>query len=106
MKYTRENIIEGIDAKLNQVFGQCPATRPLEDVYKEVLRNYPAELEQNILEWINGETISEINYHGISVREVMDDLSLEDCQIPRLFKNFIIYRNYNFVDKMLCYRGL
>jgi predicted metal-dependent phosphotriesterase family hydrolase len=106
MQYTKENIVEGINAKIDEIFGSDETTRLIGNMYKKTLLSYPKEIEQNVLEWINDDTITEIDYHGISIKELVDDLSLQNAQMPQLFKNFITFRDYNFVDQMLCYRGL
>ena len=106
MKYTRENIIEGIKAKLDEMFGENSTTEPMSVMFKNVLPQYPIEIEQNVLEWINNEPITEVDCHGISIKHIMDRKNLSEFHMPQLIKNFIDFKNNGFVGDIVCYKWL
>lgn len=105
MKYTRENIKEGIYAKLKEIYKEDCHDDFVEELTRRIV-NYPIEIEPNILEWINGLPLSKIDCHGISIREIMDSMDLDESYIPTLIENFITFKNDGFDDKVLCYCGL
>lgn len=106
MRYTRENIVEGINAKLDELYCGSETSATMKSIYSKSLLDYPIEIEQNILEWVNDEPFTYVDCHGISIKEIVDDLSLSKYKIPRLIKNFINFKACGFVGPAICYRGL
>jgi hypothetical protein len=106
MKYTRENIVEGINAKLNKLVDENPILSPMCNVYRTILLNYPIEIEQNVLEWINNLPITKVDCHGISIKEVMERKQVKDVYFPIVVQNFIRFKDNGFVGTMTCYEGL
>ena len=106
MKYTKENIIEGINAKLDEIVAKNPDLTGICNVYRASLPNYPIEIEQNMLEWINDLPLTEIDCHGASIKGVMESRKLPDHFFPALVRNFITYKKYNFAcGTYICYEG-
>ena len=81
MKYTKENIQEGIRATINAL--------PITSIDKELLMfsipQYPIEIEQNVLEWINNEPLTDINCHGESIVQTMQAWGFSNKDIPHSF---------------------
>ena len=103
MKYTRENIQEGIIAKINSLNELSEASKR---VYRTVLIDYPIEVEQNVLEWINDLPITEVDCHGESIKNVMNVLGLDVTWFPSILKNFISFKHTNFLLYNTIYEGL
>ena len=106
MKYTKENIFDGIDAKLDELFGGSEVTKTTALVFSQWLRQYPKEIEQNILEWVNNEPFSEIDFCGESIKHVADVMQLDSYSIPQLIKNFIDFNKTGCHGTYICYRYL
>lgn len=94
MKYTKENIKEGIIAKINSL-------DELSEASKRVLRiellDYPIEVEQNVLEWINNLPITEVDCHGESIKRVMNVFNLDISWFPVILEGFIRFKDTNFL---------
>lgn len=105
MKYTKENIVEGIYAKLDEMQGDPVLVELFKTEYKNILVNYPKELEQNVLEWINDLPITEIKYHDCSIKKVLDGMELSVDFFPMVLRNFIAYEKDNCNNVLLCYSG-
>ena len=101
--YTRENIIEGIYKKVDSI---KDASDGLKSIWKKELVNYPIEVEQNVLEWINGEPISDIDCHGYSMRTVLNYIKRGDEWFPFVLESFIKYKNTNFMMPSIVYGSL
>ena len=106
MKYTRENIVEGIKDKLIRLTNNDPNREPFRAGSLEMMRNYPIEIEQNILEWINDELLTEIDCGGVSVKHVMYHKNLSDIHFPIVVRNFSTFKKHGFVGTAVCYWGL
>lgn len=89
MQYTRVNIQEGIRIKLQSL--------DLSEEYKEMLCEkiclYPAEIEQNILEWVNNQPLTPVDCHGVSIAQVIQQWNLPENAIPDIVLGFIYYQN-------------
>lgn len=105
MKYTVENIQEGIALKLDELFND-DLSKPTANVLKFLFKEYPKEIEQNILEWINDMPFTDIDCHGQSFGHIATSMNLSKYQIPQLIENFIIFKQLNFNDPIVCYRHL
>jgi hypothetical protein len=103
MKYTKQNIVEGIYNKLDAMFEHEPMLHPMKELYKEKLVHYPKEVEQNVLEWINDLPLTEIDCYGVSIKGVMVDLELPDVWFPRVLSSFIDFMNSGFDDPYVIY---
>jgi hypothetical protein len=103
MKYTRENILEGINVKLEEWCWDKRIYGGLLKVYKQELPQYPIEVEQNVLEWINGEPITEVDCHGMSIRRVMDCFDLSDDSFPLVLRDFISFKKGGFRNQSACF---
>ena len=57
MKYTKENIAEGIKAKIDVI----NEPEVIKHKFVKKISEYPIEIEQNILEWINDEFLTNID---------------------------------------------
>ena len=107
MKYTRENILEGINKKLEEQYGSgSHIDNAFLRLYKQRLPEYPIEVEQNVLEWINDKPITEVDCHGISIRYVMDCFNLSDDWFPLILRNFVTFKNDNFRNRSTCFINL
>ena len=102
MVYTKENIFDGIEAKLNRIADDRPMLEPFCNAYRNVIMNYPIEIEQNVIEWINDVPLTEVNCHGISVKEVMDDYELPDHYFLVVVRNFSAFKANGFVGTAVC----
>jgi hypothetical protein len=103
VKYTKENIVDGIYAKLDRIFGSDPMYKGVCEMFKVTLPEYPKEIEQNVLEWVNDEPFSEIDCHGISVKHVVEIKNLSDAHMPQVFENFITFQKNGFEGNAVCY---
>lgn len=92
MKYTRENILEGIKHKVDTL--KCPDQMKIGLVDRLVL--YPIEIEQNILEWINNQELTDVNCHGQSIVKLMKKWHLSEEDIPKLICGFAAFKNDEF----------
>lgn len=94
MKYTKENITEGLQHKINSL--------PLTDMDKELLMlrivHYPQEIEQNVIEWINGVPLTDIDCHGESIVKVMKLWKFSEQAIPYLICGFGVYAKSNWTS--------
>ena len=107
MVYTIENIQEGINAKLESMRDGTGTMDRYCILCKKWLLNYPKEVEQNILEWVNNLPLSEVEYHGTSVKRVMQTKKLVDGDFPMVIRNFKMYKDRGFVDgTYICYMDL
>lgn len=106
MKYTRENILEGINAKLEATYCRDKMDERFLRLYKQELPQYPIEVEQNVLEWINDEPITEVDCHGISIRYVLDRFNLSNDWFPLVLRNFITFKNGGFRNRSACFINL
>ena len=105
MRYTRENIWDGIEAKLSLFRDGNESTERYLAICREFMQDYPKELEQNVLEWVNNEPITEIDCHGASIKGVMCAEKLSDLYFPMVVRNFKIYRDRNFKGgNYICYK--
>ena len=101
-KYTRENIKEGIINKINSIDNVSEATKR---VWRERFLEYPIEIEQNILEWINDEPITQVDCYGESIRWVMDAFELDISWFPMILENFIRFKDTGFkLNSVITYR--
>ena len=89
MKYTKENIQEGIVAKTKSL----SLSEEYTDMLIQQLLQYPVEIEQNIIEWVNDIPLTQINCHEVSMQQVMAQWNLPDKAIPDLILGFINYQN-------------
>lgn len=107
MKYTRENIVEGINAKLDEMYGKDPMLVGACALYKSILPDYPIEIEQNVLEWVNGAPLTDIDCHGVSIKRIMENRNLKEWYFPVVLRNFIMFKRNDFEGgNYLCYEGL
>lgn len=100
MQYTRENIIDGILTKIDSM--HTISERQKNRLKKELV-NYPIEIEQNILEWVNDLPITEVDCHGESIKHVMKIFDLTEEDVPYLIKNFINFKDSGFRVYTACY---
>lgn len=96
IRYTKENIVDGINAKLDLIYGNDPNRKHFCEMCKIMMNDYPVEIEQNILEWINGIPLTEIDVHGMSVKRVMAAFELTDDCFPLVVRNFKRYKSRGF----------
>ena len=106
MLYNHQNIHVGIDKKIEELKLKHPDISRYFDVLKPFLHNIPQEFEQNWLEWINNQPISLIEYGGMSIKKVIDELHLPEKYYPQLFRNFVAFKESNFQCDFVCYRML
>lgn len=92
MEYTKENIQEGILNKISSL--SCPDGD--KRIFMATLPNYPKEIEQNILEWINDRPLTDIDCHGLSLSRILIDFNLDVTDIPTLVWSFIAFKNSNW----------
>ena len=92
MKYTKENIQEGIKATINAL--------PITSIDKELLMlsipQSPIEIEQNVLEWINNEPLTDINCHGESIVKTMQAWGFSNKDIPQIICGFVDFKDSNW----------
>ena len=100
MKYTRENILEGIKHKVNTL--KCPDKMKIGLVDRLAL--YPIEIEQNVLEWVNNQELTHVDCHGQSITILMDKWNLTDEDIPKLICGFAAFKNDDFVSSDLIWK--
>ena len=105
MKYTSDNIKEGIIDKINSI-DKTKADSGMKKNWCRKLINYPIEVEQNVLEWLNDEPITKVDCHGISIRHVLDACKLDDSWFPFVLENFISFKNNNYVSINIVYHRL
>lgn len=92
MEYTRENILEGIRQKVKVL--KCPDRMKIGLVDRLAL--YPIEIEQNVLEWINGQELTHVNCHGQSIKNLINEWHLSEEDIPKLICGFATFKNDDF----------
>ena len=92
MKYTKENIAEGIKAKINSLQVDEGTKRGL----LWCIPQYPKEIEQNILEWINNEPLTDVDCHGESIVRTMAMWNFTKDDIPQLICGFVAFKEGNF----------
>ena len=88
MKYTKESIVEGLMVKidsLNESLG-------LKNAWKKMIVKYPTEIEQNVLEWINDEPLSDIDCHGESIVQTMKTWNFSQNDIPAILCGFVMFK--------------
>ena len=100
MRYTKENIVAGIYAKIDSLDNISDRKK---NIFKRKLPDYPKEIEQNVLEWINDLPLTDVDCHGESIIKVMKLFNLDNSAIPYLIKNFIDYKESNFRVYRACY---
>ena len=106
-EYTRENIIEGLDAKLDEIKAIDPEYDGWCESYRDSIKNYPIEVEQNVLEWINNKPLTDIDCHGASIKKIMDAFNLPNWYFPAILDNFVAFKENNFQGGThICYEGL
>ena len=101
MKYTKENIIEGIYAKVDAMPDASEADK---EFWKWKLVQYPIEVEQNVIEWVNGLPITELDCHGESIRRVLDFGGLDDTYFPSVLIGFIWFKSNDFMTNSIVYK--
>lgn len=106
MKYTKENIVEGINAKLDLMIEKDKILRGACNAFRDIITQYPIEVEQNVLEWINGDPLTDINYHGFSIAKTMKELELHESFFMLIIRNLICYRDSGFKNISICYEML
>ena len=103
MRYTKENIVEGINAKLDAMIAKDEILRTMCEAFRPILPNYPIEVEQNVLEWVNGDPLTDIDCHGFSIAQTMEDGNLHETYFMLLIKNLIKYKEGDFKHEVVCY---
>ena len=92
-KFGKNDIIEGL-------FWKVIETNKEDDILYSILLkkllDYPIEIEQNILEWINNETLTEIDCHGESIVKWLECFNLTYAAIPLIIKAFVDYKDSNW----------
>jgi hypothetical protein len=105
--YTIKNIHDGIDKKIESMRDGTEEMDAFCTLCKAWMENYPSEVEQNILEWINNIELSDIECHGTSIKRVMNTMDLTDDAFPMVIRNFKIFKERNFEDgTYICYMNL
>ena len=79
MKYTKENIIDGIKAKINTI----NEPEVIKRMFVEKISQYPVEIEQNILEWVNDKPLTKIECHGESLVEIIERWGFDNSVVHR-----------------------
>lgn len=92
MLYTKNNIIDGIYAKIDSLYEDENTRR----MWKTFLPNYPKEIEQNVLEWVNNQPITHVDCYGESVLRIMNGLKLDESWIPQIINGFILFAETKF----------
>jgi hypothetical protein len=92
VKYTIENIIDGIYAKIDSM--DIPDREKY--LWKSKLQQYPNEISQNILEWINDLPITEVDCHGESIVKTMTVWDLDESWMPWVIDGFIKFKKSGF----------
>ena len=87
MTYTKENIQQGIQDKINSLH----ISKMDKDLLKLRIMRYPSEIEQNVLEWINNQPLSDIDCHGESILKIMNLWGFSEKDIPQLICGFGVY---------------
>ena len=100
VKYTKENIIEGIYEKIDTIDG----FEGLKVLWKYKLPQYPIEIEQNVLEWLNGEPISDIDYHGESIAKIFKLWNIDESRFISVLLGFIDFKNEGWRNRAATYR--
>ena len=92
MKYTKENIHQGVEEKINSL--------PISEIDKRFLliklKKYPQEIEQNVLEWVNDVPLTDIDCYGESIVRVMRLWGFSEKDIPQLICGFMSFKNSNW----------
>lgn len=92
MKYTKKDIPNILRQKVDSL-GTHDAHKNL--IFERIMR-YPKEIEENILQWLNNEPITEIDCHGMSMKYVIDTCKLNDSDMLWLIDNFATYAERDF----------
>lgn len=92
MQYTKENIQDGIMAKIEAM----DITREEKLLLKMRLPKYPKEIEQNVLEWINDLPLTEVDCHGESIITTMRRWDFTEKDIPYIIDGFVAFAKRNF----------
>lgn len=106
MIYTEQDLIEGIEHKVQTLCDKYPNLCPYLHTMKSFAINCPDEFKNNVLEWVNNHELTYTSYGGMSIKCVMEKAKLPDVFFLQVLKNFIDFQNSGFVDKMICYRAL
>lgn len=93
MVYTKENIMDGIYAKIDAMPNVDEADK---EIWRRRLVQYPKEIEQNVLEWVNNLPITEVDCHGESIKKTMDRWGLDKDCIPSVINGFVKFKKGNF----------
>ena len=94
MKYTKENIVEGIKAKIDVI----NEPEVIKHKFVKKISEYPIEIEQNILEWINDEFLTNIDCYGESIVNVVNMWNVPIDKLYLVFYGFTIFKESNFYD--------
>ena len=92
MKYTKENILEGIKNKINSL----NTSEENKQWWIERISQYPVEIEQNILEWINNQPLTDVDCHGESVLKTMQMWDLNENDLPYILSGFTTFKEGHF----------
>ena len=92
MRYTKENIIDGIYAKIDE----ASVSDGIKRKWRRKLVDYPEEVEQNVLEWLNDQPISEIDCHGESIKRVLDYENMGIEWFPCALEGFVNFKNSHY----------
>lgn len=92
MLYTKNNIIDGIYAKIDSLYEDENTRR----MWKTFLPNYPKEIEQNVLEWVNNQPITHVDCYGESVLDIMDMWNIDESYMPEIINGFIHFAETKF----------
>lgn len=87
-EFLKEDIVEGIFWKV-VMSDESDRSKP---VLMKRLLDYPLEIEQNILEWINNKSLTEVDCHGESIVKWLECFNLTYEAIPLIIKAFISYK--------------
>lgn len=92
MKYTKDNIKNGIIEKVNSM----NVTEGEKEWLRMRLIQYPKEIEQNVLEWINDLPLTDIDCHGESILKTMAAWNINKDDIPYVINGFVSFAKRNF----------
>ena len=92
MQYTQENIKQGICAKIDKLYDDNTDR----EFWKQKLLEYPKEIEQNILEWINDHPITDVDCHGESILDKMNAWKMDISYFPMVVRGFIQFSKTQF----------
>lgn len=89
MKYTKANIQEGIATKIKSL----SIPDELKEFYIDSLQNYPNEIEQNVLEWVNNIPLTDVDCHGESIVKIMNLWGFTEADIHKIILGFQDFRD-------------